>query len=171
MSDIAVRSSKDSIPSGAPDLSGVPMAAPPAIRLRITMLGRMDVRAVTGEPLLPRSRKTRGVLAVLALEYLGGQEVGASDEVGDEAIAGTAVDFQRIADLLWRRRGEEQARGSLRQALHELQEALGADGRGLIMATRETVALSDVAVWTDARALPALARDRVEALNLLQTEL
>jgi len=113
----------------------------------------MDVRTVTGEPLLPRSRKTRAVLAVLALE------------------SPNPVSRQRIADLLWSRRGEEQARGSLRQALHELQEALGADGRGLIMATRETVALSDVAVWTDARALPALARDRVEALNLLQTEL
>jgi DNA-binding SARP family transcriptional activator len=117
------------------------------------MLGRMDVRAVTGEPLLPRSRKTRGVLAVLALE------------------APNLVSRQRLADLLWSRRGEEQARGSLRQALHELQDALGPDGRGLIIATRETVALDDAGVWTDARALPALARDRVEALSLLQTEL
>lgn len=129
------------------------MAGPPAIRLRITMLGRMDVRAVTGEPLLPRSRKTRAVLAVLALE------------------SPTLVSRQRLADLLWSRRGEEQARGSLRQALHELQEALGPDGRGLIVATRETVGLLDEAVWTDARALPGLARDRVEALNLLQAEL
>lgn len=153
MSDFAVHSSKDSIPSGALGLAGVNMVAPPAIRLRITMLGRMDVRAVTGEPLLPRSRKTRGVLAVLALE------------------APALVSRQRLADLLWSRRGEEQARGSLRQALHELQEALGPEGRGLITATRETVALNDEAVWTDARALPALARDRVEALNLLQAEL
>lgn len=129
------------------------MAAAPVIKLRITMLGRMDVRAVTGEPLLPRSRKTRAVLAILALE------------------APNLVSRQRLADLLWSRRGEEQARGSLRQALHELQESLGHDGRGLIIATRETVALDDVGVWTDARALPALARDRVEALNLLQTEL
>ncbi|WP_219764208.1 BTAD domain-containing putative transcriptional regulator [Neoroseomonas alba] len=153
MSDFAVRPSKDSRPSEAPDLSAVPMAAAPAIRLRITMLGRMDVRAVTGEPLLPRSRKTRAVLAVLALESPG------------------LVSRQRLADLLWSRRGEEQARGSLRQALHELQETLGADGRGLISATRETVSLNDEGVWTDARALPALARDRVEALNLLQAEL
>ncbi len=81
------------------------------------------------------------------------------------------VSRQRLADLLWSRRGEEQARGSLRQALHELQEALGPDGRGLILATRETIALNDEAVWTDARALPGLARDRAEALNLLQAEL
>lgn len=153
MSDFAVRPSKDSIPSSVPDLSAVAMGALPAIRLRITMLGRMDVRAVTGEPLLPRSRKTRGVLAVLALE------------------SPSIVSRQRLADLLWSRRGEEQARGSLRQALHELQETLGAEGRGLIVATRETVSLNDDAVWTDARALPALARDRVEALTLLQSEL
>ncbi len=153
MSDFAVRPSKDSIPSSVPDLSGVAMAALPAIRLRITMLGRMDVRAVTGEPLLPRSRKTRGVLAILALE------------------SPSIVSRQRLADLLWSRRGEEQARGSLRQALHELQETLGPEGRGLIVATRETVSLNDEAVWTDARALPALARDRVEALTLLQSEL
>jgi DNA-binding SARP family transcriptional activator len=153
MTDLAVRSNKDSRPSSPSELPDVPMAAPPAIRLRITMLGRMDVRAVTGEPLLPRSRKTRGVLAVLALE------------------SPNLVSRQRLAELLWSRRGEEQARGSLRQALHELQEALGPDGRGLIVATRETVALLDGAVWTDARALPALARDRVEALTLLQAEL
>ena len=129
------------------------MAAPPAIRVRITMLGRMDVRTVTGEPLLPRSRKTRAVLAVLALE------------------SPAMVSRQRLADLLWSRRGEEQARGSLRQALHELQDAFGPHGRGLIVATRETIALNDDVIWTDARALPALARDRVEALNLLQAEL
>ncbi|MBR0649689.1 hypothetical protein GXW78_08450 [Roseomonas terrae] len=152
MSDFAVRSNQDRPPT-ATDLSAVPMVTPPAIRVRITMLGRMDARAVTGEPLLPRSRKTRAVLAVLALE------------------SPNLVSRQRLADLLWSRRGEEQARGSLRQALHELQDAFGAEGRGLIVATRETIALNDEAVWTDARALPALARDRVEALNLLQAEL
>ncbi|MEO3470781.1 BTAD domain-containing putative transcriptional regulator [Roseomonas sp. CAU 1739] len=153
MSELAVDSGKDSRPANAPDMPDVLMAAPPAIRVRITMLGRMDVRAVTGEPLLPRSRKTRAVLAVLALE------------------APNLVSRQRLAELLWSKRGEEQARGSLRQALHELQDALGIDGRGLIVATRETVALNDQAIWTDARALPALARHRVEALNLLQAEL
>lgn len=153
MSDFAVRPSKDSIPPSTPDLAAVAAAALPTTRLRITMLGRMDVRAVTGEPFLPRSRKTRAVLAVLALE------------------SPSVVSRQRLAELLWSRRGEEQARGSLRQALHELQETFGHEGRGLIVATRETVALNDDAVWTDARALPALARDRVEALTLLQSEL
>lgn len=129
-----------------------PDTAPPPIRLRMTMLGRMDVRAVTGEPVLPRSRKTRAVLGVLAME------------------SPTPVARQRLAELLWSRRGEEQARGSLRQALHELQEALGEWGRGLVLATRETVALDTQGVWVDARELPNMARDRAEALNLLQSE-
>jgi DNA-binding SARP family transcriptional activator len=153
MSEFAVHPGQDSRPANLPDPQGLVLPAPPTLRIRITMLGRMDVRAVTGEPLLPRSRKTRAILAVLALEAPG------------------LVSRQRLADLLWSRRGEEQARGSLRQALHELQESLGVDGRGLVVATRETVALNDDGVWTDARALPALARDRPEALNLLQAEL
>jgi DNA-binding SARP family transcriptional activator/TolB-like protein len=121
-------------------------------RIRVAMLGRMDVRAITGEPLLPRSRKTRAVLAVLALE------------------APAAISRQRLADLLWSRRGEEQSRGSLRQALHELQECLGEWGKGLLTATRETVSLDTRAIWVDAREVPALARDRVEALTLLLSE-
>lgn len=152
MADLALGPGQDSRPSGALD-STVLLGARPAIRLRVTMLGRMDVRALTGESLLPRSRKTRALLAILALEAPG------------------LVSRQRIAELLWSRRGEEQARGSLRQALHELQEALGPEAKALIVATRETVALNDEGVWTDARALPALARDRPEALDLLKSEL
>lgn len=132
-------------------------AAPPAhispVRLRVTMLGRMDIRAVTGEPLIPRSRKTRAVLAVLAME------------------SPAPVSRQRLAELLWSRRGEEQSRGSLRQALHELQETLGDWGRGLLKTTRETIALDSSDVWVDARELPLVAHHRIEALNLLSSEL
>lgn len=124
----------------------------PATRIRLTLLGRMDVRAVTGEPLLPRSRKTRAILGILAME------------------APAPIARHRLAELLWSRRGEDQARGSLRQALHELQDVMGAWGRGLIVATRETVALNPDGVWIDAREVPGMARDRLEALNLLQAD-
>jgi len=153
MADLALRPGQDGRPSSVVDSTAILLGARPAIRLRITMLGRMDVRALTGESLLPRSRKTRAVLAILALEAPG------------------LVSRQRIAELLWSRRGEEQARGSLRQALHEMQEALGSEAKGLIVASRETVALNDEGVWTDARALPGMARDRPEALDLLKSEL
>jgi DNA-binding SARP family transcriptional activator len=153
MSDIVGRLGQDDRPSRDPVLPESALPAVPAIRLRITMLGRLDVRSFTGDPLLPRSRKTRGVLAVLAIE------------------SPAPVSRQRLADLLWSRRGEDQARGSLRQALHELQESLGEWGKGLIVATRETVALNTAGVWIDARELPQIARDKAEALNLLQAEL
>jgi DNA-binding SARP family transcriptional activator len=153
MSDIVGRLGQDDRPSLDTVLPEHVLADVPAIRLRITMFGRLDVRSLTGDPLLPRSRKTRGVLAVLAIE------------------SPAPVSRQRLADLLWSRRGEEQARGSLRQALHELQEALGEWCKGLIIATRETVALNTAGVWIDARELPQIARDKPEALNLLQTEL
>ncbi len=151
--EIAARIGEGRRPAGVDSAVADALSAAPGFRLRITMLGRMDVRALTGESLLPRSRKTRGVLAILALE------------------SPALVSRQRIADLLWSRRGEDQARGSLRQALHELQESLGPAARGLIIANRETVALNPDGVWTDARALPLMARDRPEALNLLQAEL
>ena len=153
MSDIVGRLGQDDRPPRDIDLPKGAFGAVPPIRLRITMLGRLDVRSFTGDALLPRSRKTRGVLAVLAFE---------SPE---------PVSRQRLADLLWSRRGEEQARGSLRQALHELQDVLGEWGRGLIIPTRETVALSTTGVWIDARELPRIAHDKPEALNLLQSEL
>jgi DNA-binding SARP family transcriptional activator/tetratricopeptide (TPR) repeat protein len=152
-SDLAAPIGQDRRPADVASAVADALAGAPGFRLRITMLGRMDVRALTGESLLPRSRKTRGVLAVLALE------------------SPAMVSRQRIAELLWSRRGEDQARGSLRQALHELQETLGPAARGLIIANRETVALNPEGVWTDARSLPLMARDRPEALNLLQAEL
>jgi hypothetical protein len=54
---------------------------------------------------------------------------------------GNPIPRTRIAELLWSKRGEEQRRGSLRQALHELHEALAPAGRLLIEANRETVRL------------------------------
>ena len=153
MPDPLTPSEQDDKPSARGAMTAVASDAPLPVRLRITMLGRMDVRAVTGEPLLPRSRKTRGVLAILALD------------------SPAPVSRQRLAELLWSRRGEDQARGSLRQALHELQDTLGEWGRGIIQPTRETVAFNTQDVWVDARELPLMARDRAEALNLLQSEL
>lgn len=123
------------------------------LRLRLTVLGAMDAWSVTGERVLPRSRKCRAILAILALE------------------SPAAVPRARLAELLWSKRGDEQARGSLRQALHELHEALRAAGPEILRTGRESVRLDPDQVWTDAPALLRAARDRPESLDLLHPEL
>ena len=64
-----------------------------------------------GRNVLPRSRKTRAVLAVLLF--------GGTRQVLRTELTG----------LLWSRREREQARASLRQSVHELRIALGPAGR------------------------------------------
>ena len=71
--------------------------------LSVAVLGPLGVWDAAGISLLPRVRKTRAVLAILAL------------------AAPEPVLRSRLIALLWSRRGLAQARGSLRQAIHELR--------------------------------------------------
>src|SRR3984957_9211118 len=88
----------------APDDHG---AAPAEPLLRLRLFGQMQAQDASGQSVLPRSRKTRGVLVVLAL------------------AAPKPVLRSRLTTLLWSQREKEQARASLRQSVHELQLALG----------------------------------------------
>jgi DNA-binding SARP family transcriptional activator/TolB-like protein len=122
----------------------------PALRLRL--IGPMDVRRLTGECALPRSRRSRGILAVLALAMP------------------RPVPRARLVGLFWPGRGEEQARGSLRQALHELSEALGPDFAATVIAGRDSLALREGSVWTDVAELERDAPATPAALALLAGE-
>jgi DNA-binding SARP family transcriptional activator len=99
------------------------------------MFGQMQAEDASGQNVLPRSRKARGVLAVLAL-------------AGSKPVLRT-----RLTGLLWSRRAMEQARASLRQSVHELQIALGPRARGLLRADRNHLTLLDDRIWIDARLL------------------
>src|SRR6185437_17116373 len=77
-----------------------------ATTLRLRLFGPMAVQDSAGKGLLPRSRKTRAVLAVLAL---------ASPRPG--------LRLELIA-LLWSQRERQQGRASLRQSIHELLDLL-----------------------------------------------
>ena len=78
--------------------------------LRLRLIGQMEAWTLTSENVLPAGRKTRALLAVLALSS------------PRPALRG------RLAELLWSRRPEEQARASLRQEIHRLLEALAPAG-------------------------------------------
>lgn len=87
--------------------------------IELGLLGPVRLANSAGDDFTPRARKTRALLAVLALSK-------------------GAATRSRLTHLLWGDRGEEQAKASLRQALYELREL--ATG-GYLTADRESVAL------------------------------
>ncbi len=99
--------------------------------LRLKLIGRMQACTEQGPLTLPPVRKTRAVLAVLAL------------------AAGQPVLRERLAQLLWSQRGRDQARASLRQSVHELQEALRVLSDDLLHADRYQLRLEPELVSVD----------------------
>ena len=116
---------KSTQPNDAP---GTAIADP---LLRLKLFGQMQAQDAAGRSVLPRSRKTRAVLAVLAL------------------AAPKPVLRSRLTGLLWSQRAREQARGSLRQSVHELLRALGPGVGALLQTDRNHLTLSDHGLWVD----------------------
>ncbi len=100
--------------------------------LRLQLIGRMQALTLANESVLPLGRKTRGLLAILALS-------------GRRPVLRL-----RLAELLWSRRSEEQARASLRQEIHRLLEALTPLGADVITVERHTLALKPALTSVDA---------------------
>lgn len=92
----------------------------------------MAVDDTTGRTYLPRTRKTRALLAFLALN-------------SPKPLLRT-----HLAGLLWSRRGTEQARASLRQSVHELQETLGRNWGHLFVSDRHHLRLRGPGLEIDA---------------------
>ena len=91
----------------------------------------MEAWTVTSENVLPAGRKTRALLAAVALSG------------PRPALRG------RLAELLWSRRLEEQARASLRQEIHRLLEVLAPAKTEILQVTRDHLSLKPGAVWID----------------------
>ena len=87
------------------------------------------VESCSSTDLRPRGRKARAVVAYLACH------------------PGTPVGRERLLGLLWGERGEEQARGSLRQAIQELKPL--ANGRAIIAIDRDSLTLDPAKITTD----------------------
>ena len=109
--------------------------------LRITLLGGFEARLGSGEAIDLHGRKTQALLAYLALP------------------PGEPRSRDKLVALLWSDRGEQQARGSLRQALAELRKALGDADPPPLVAGRDAVHLDAGAVEVDAVELERLVAD------------
>lgn len=96
--------------------------------LKLTLRGGFTLTTEEGTPIAIRSRKARGLLAVLA-RPIG--QVRSRDE---------------ILALLWSDRAEPQARASLRQVLAGLRVDLGPEAGQVLRITAEAVALDPAGV-------------------------
>jgi DNA-binding SARP family transcriptional activator len=109
----------------------------------------MAVSDERGRSLLPRGRKTRAVIALLAL------------------AAPRPVLRDQLAGLLWSQRGREQARASLRQALHELHRCLGPLAAEVLRNERTLLRLNAALISTDVQELSRVTAGDPDSLDVV----
>ncbi len=123
------------------------------VLVRLRLIGQMEAWTLTSESVLPTGRKTRALLAILALS------------LPRSVLRG------RLAEMLWSRRPEEQARASLRQEIHRLLEALEPVGGQILAISRDHLSLRPGAVWVDVEEVLRASTARPAALSLLDGDL
>ena len=127
--------------------------APDPVMVRLRLIGQMEAWTLTSENILPSGRKTRALLAVLALS------------------SPRPVLRGRLAEMLWSRRPEEQARASLRQEIHRLLDSLNPVGVQILAITRDHLALRPGTAWIDVEEVMRATPAKPSALSLLDGEL
>jgi DNA-binding SARP family transcriptional activator/TolB-like protein len=110
----------------------------------------MQAQNSAGRSVLPRARKTRAVLAALALAE-------------SRPLLRTC-----LTGLLWSRRGKQQAQASLRQCVHELQQTVSRCGVGLLHADRHHLVLHQNRLWVDALELTRATVAHPQGLGFFQ---
>ena len=116
--------------------------------LQLSLIGELRVETDRGPAVLPPSRKTRALLAFLAL-------------------AGRAQSRERLTQMFWD--VPDDPRGALRWSLSKLRELLGDDARDRLVADRVTVSLVLEESEVDVLRLRALAR-RLDAATVSELE-
>ena len=119
-------------PEASHSLASPVMAARPDGTFRLVLYGTMQVVDAKGTDHTPRIRKSRAVLAVLAL------------------AAPRPVLRDHLATLLWSQRDRDQGRSSLRQCVHEIQGMFAAVGSPALVAERNHLLLDTRHITFDA---------------------
>ena len=138
------------VPTASPALSAV---SPGPVVLRLRLIGQMEAWALGSQNVLPGGRKTKALLAVVAMSS------------PRPALRG------RLAELLWSRRPEEQARASLRQEIHRLLEVLSPAGHDVLQVTRDHLTLRPGAAWVDVEEVMRATVKQPASLSLLDGDL
>jgi DNA-binding SARP family transcriptional activator/TolB-like protein len=116
------------------------MAPEPAVRLSVSLVGRLTIR-FNGRLVELRTQKAGAVLSYLALT-----------ETKHESR-------ERLVGLLWSRSDEEKARASLRQVVRELRTAFERAGYGGFSAGRLSIHLNPEKVEVDIESIIRLAEN------------
>ena len=124
-----------------------------SLAVRLRLIGQMEALTRDDRSVLPPGRKTRALLAIVALS------------------APRPVLRSRLAELLWSRRLEEQARASLRQEIHRLLDVLASKGVDIIAVSRDHLMLRPGMVWLDAEEVLKASPENPAPLDLLDGEL
>ncbi len=138
-----------SVAAGGPG----PHANGEPVMVRLRLIGQMEAWTLTSESILPTGRKTRALLAILALS------------------APRPVLRGKLAEMLWSRRPEEQARASLRQEIHRLLDALDPMGNQILAINRDHLMLRPGTVWVDVEEVLRASPSKPAALCLLDGDL
>ena len=134
-------------------VQALPNSAADTVIVRLRLIGQMEAWTLTSESVLPPGRKTRALLAIIALSQP------------------RPVLRSRLAELLWSRRPEEQARASLRQEIHRLLEVIAPAGQELLSINRDSLALRPGVVWVDVEEVLRATTTHPGSLALLDSEL
>ena len=121
--------------------------------VRLRLAGQMEAWTVTGENVLPTGRKTRALFAAVAM------------------AAPRPALRARLAELIWSRRPEEQARASLRQEIQLLLKALAPAKTEVLHVTRDHLSLAPGVTWVDVEEIMRSSTSKPAALSLLDGEL
>ncbi len=133
--------------------ASMPTNALDHVVVRLRLIGQMEAWTIRSESVLPAGRKTRALLACIAM------------------AAPRPVLRGRLAEQLWSRRPEEQARASLRQEIHRLLDALSPAETDILMITRDHLTLRPGAVWIDVDEVMRATALQPHSLALLDGDL
>src|ERR1700749_2353070 len=117
--------------SHQPAAQMIPANSAGQVALRMRLIGQMEAWTLTSENVLPSGRKTRALLAVLALS------------------SPRPVLRGRLVEVLGGLRAAGQARASLRQEIHRLLDSLNPVGAQILAIPRDHLALRTGTVWID----------------------
>ena len=121
--------------------------------VRIRLIGPMGAWAENDKNVLPPGRKTRALLACVAM------------------AAPRPVLRSRLIEHLWSRSSEKQGRASLRQEIHRLLDALAPAEANILIVARGHLAFRPSAVSTDLQEVTEADSTRPSALSLLDADL